>query len=58
MINEDENVLTPLSSQKHPLSFFKGHGGDRVLPGMLYAYSFVPNYMIHKEGNGVLLGKL
>ena len=37
MIHADENVLPPLRSQERPLSFLKGHGGDGVLPGMLWA---------------------
>ena len=36
-----KNVLTPLRSQERPLSFLKEHGGDRVLPGMLWASFFI-----------------
>ena len=32
-----KNVPTPLRSQERPLSFLKGHVGDGVLPGMLWA---------------------
>ena len=28
-------IHTPLRSQERPLSFLKGHGGDRILPGIL-----------------------
>ena len=31
MIHEIENVMTLLRSQEHPISFLKGHDGDRVL---------------------------
>ena len=35
MIFKNKNLLTPSKTQKHPLSFLKGHGGDKTLPNYI-----------------------